>query len=197
MRSGNNAMHLDRENEVCDYVLVALPCEEVSEMVNAERISFCESYGHNSCLQVKPHIALASYFSTERMEERLERWIQNICNLQKSFTVTLNNYSGFPPDTIYLRVQETEPFARLVNALRILNGFMEMTDCPPIQFIVRPYMTIAGQLPQYIYEKAISEYAQKSFHESFKVGRLALLKRDAYMRYQLINTFILPAASLE
>jgi hypothetical protein len=197
MRGGNKAMHLDRENEVCEYVLVALPCEEVSEMVNAERVSFCESYGHNPSMQVKPHIALASYFSTERMEERLERWIQNICNLQKSFTVTLNNYSGFPPDTIYLRVQETAPFARLSNSLRILDGFMEMNDCPSIQFVPKPYMTIARQLPQYIYEKALSEYAQKSFHESFKVGRLALLKRDVYMRYQLINTFILPSAVCE
>jgi 2'-5' RNA ligase len=197
MESGDNAIRLDRENEVYEYVLVALPCDEVSEKVNEERAGFCEAYGHNPCLQVKPHIALATYLSKERMEERLERWIQNICNLQNSFTVTLNNYSSFPPHTIYLRVQEKEPFARLANALRILNGFMEMNDCPSIEFIAKPHMTIAGQLPPSIYEKAISEYAQKSFYESFKVGRLALLKRDAYMRCQLINTFILPSAVCE
>lgn len=197
MGSTNGAMHLERENEICEYMLVALPCKEISDMVNDERVSFSESYVRNPCQHVKPHIALASYFSKERMEETLERWIQNICKLQNGFTVTLNNYSGFPPDTIYLRVQDTEPFAKLVNALRILDGFMEMNDCPSIQFSAKPYMTIGGQLPQYIYEKAISEYAQKSFHESFTVGRLALLKRDAYMRFQLINTFILPAATSE
>lgn len=188
----NTARRLEALNEISDYLLVAFASKELTEKVKEEKVRFAGVYGTNSSLEVRPHIIVATYTAKERMEERLEKWIQNICSLQNSFTVTLNNYSGFPPHTIYLRVQETEPFTKLANALTILDGFMEMNDCPSIQLFRKPFMTIAGQLPYPVYEAAIKEYAGKSFHESFKVDRLSLLRRDAYTGYQLINTFILP-----
>ncbi len=52
------------------------------------------------------------------MEDTLIRWIQRICNRYSSFDLTLNNYSGFPPHTIYLRVQDPEPFRELMRQLR-------------------------------------------------------------------------------
>jgi len=188
----NTARRLEALNEISDYVLVAFASKELTEKVKEEKVRFAGVYGSNSSLEVRPHIIVASYTAKERMEERLEKWIQNICSLQNSFTVTLNNYSGFPPHTIYLRVQETEPFIKLANALRILDGFMEMNDCPSIQLFSKPYMTVAGQLPGSIYEEAIKEYAGISFHESFRVDRLSLMKCNAYTSYRLVNTFILP-----
>ena len=188
----NTARRLEALNEISDYVLVAFASKELTEKVKEEKVRFAGVYGSNSSLEVSPHIIVATYTAKERMEERLEKWIQNICNLQNSFTVTLNNYSGFPPHTIYLRVQDAEPFAKLTNALKMLDGFMEMNDCAPIQLFSKPYMAVAGQLPAAIYDEAIKEYARKSFHESFRLDRLSLLKHNAYATYQLVNTFILP-----
>ena len=193
MRELNTARHLVAMNEVSEYLLVAFASKEVSEKVKEEKERFFQAFDPKLNLEARAHITIASYIAKERMEERLEKWIQNICNLQTSFSVTLNNYSGFPPHTIYLRIQESEPFAKLGNALRMLDGFMEMNDCPSIQLFTRPYMTVAAQLPSSIYEVAIKEYARKSFHESFRVDRLSLLKRNACTSYHIINTFILPS----
>jgi 2'-5' RNA ligase len=111
------------------------------------------------------------------MEETLTRWIQRICTQQQSFTVTLNNYSGFPPHTIYLRVQNEQPFQKLANDLKVLNAYVNSCACPPVRIITKPHVSIAGELPEDIYFKALTQYAHKSFHESFMVTELLLLKR--------------------
>ncbi|MGZ3939653.1 MAG: 2'-5' RNA ligase family protein [Flavisolibacter sp.] len=191
----STARHIVAMNEFSEYLLVAFASKEVAEKVKDEKESFTQAYGSNSSLELRPHITVASYTAKERMEERLEKWIQNICNLQTSFSVTLNNYSGFPPHTVYLRVQNAEPFTKLANGLKMLDGFMEINDCPLIQLCTKPYMTVVGQLPASIYEAAIKDYAAKSFHDSFRVDRLSLLKCNPYTSYNLVNTFILPTGA--
>lgn len=192
MENWNGATSLQTENELWEYLLVASPAKEVFDKIVDEKKFFFENYGHKLATQTKPHITIANFLAKEEMEETLVRWIQNVCNLQNSFTVTLNNYSGFPPHTIYLRVHNAEPFKKLANALKILDGFIQSNDCPPLKLVSKPHLTIARQLPEFIYETAIKDYAEKIFCESFKVEKLILLKRDAYMRCHLINTFILP-----
>jgi 2'-5' RNA ligase len=180
------------QDEQWDYLLVAQPNETLNQKIIEEKISFSNKYAYEPSLEAKPYLSIAGFTAKDRMEETLIRWIQNICNLQNSFTVTFNNYGVFPPDTIYLRVQDELPFKRLANALKILDGFIQSNDCAPLNLVARPHLTIAGRLPQYIYDTAIKEYSQKTFHESFTVDKLILFKRDAYMKCHLINTFILP-----
>jgi len=180
--------------DLWEYLLVAQPDKEVSNKIVDEKKTFHSNYDYELATKVPPHITIASFLAKEAMEETLNRWIQNICHLQSSFTVTLNNYSGFPPHTIYLRIQDVQPFGKLANALKILDGFIQSNDCPPLELVSKPCLAIARQLPQHIYDTAIKEYAQKTFHESFTIDRLVLLKRDACMRSHLVNTFILPPA---
>jgi 2'-5' RNA ligase len=192
MENWNGATSLQTEHELWEYLLVASPAKEVFDKIVDEKKFFYENYGHKLANQTKPHITIANFLAKEEMEVTLIRWIQNVCNLHNSFTVTLNNYSGFPPHTIYLRIQNVEPFKKLANALKILDSFIQSNDCPPLELVSKPHLTIARQLPEFVYETAIKDYAQKIFHESFKVEKLILLKRDAYMKCHLINTFILP-----
>lgn len=188
----NSVIDFCTDYELLEYLLIAHPTKEINDRIVDEKKVFYENYEHELAIKTKPHITIASFLAKEAMEETLIRWIQNICNLQNSFTVTLNNYSGFPPHTIYLRVQDAQPFKKLANALKILDGFIQSNECPPLKLISKPHLTIARQLPEYIYETAIKEYAQKTFYESFRVDKLILLKRDSYMNCHLINTFILP-----
>jgi 2'-5' RNA ligase len=192
MESLNGAISSQINCELWEYLLVASPAKEVFDKIVEEKKLFFDNYEYKRAVQAEPHITIANFLAKEGMEETLARWIQNVCNLQNSFTVTLNNYSGFPPHTIYLRVQNAEPFKKLANALKILDGFIQSNDCPPLALVSKPHLSIAKQLPQFIYETAINDYSQKNFHESFNVDKLFLLKRDAYMKCRLINTFVLP-----
>ena len=59
-----------------------------------------------------------------------------------------------------------------------------------MKIISNPHLNIAGTLPQEIYFKALTRYAHKSFHESFVVSELLLLRRkDQYDTCKTINVF--------
>ena len=112
------------------------------------------------------------------MENTLIRWIQRICSRHKSFDLTLNNYSGFPPHTIYLRVQDDLPFRELALQLVAIDDFIRSSGGPPVNLIGRPYLSIAGGLTEQVYGRAMPEYSRRSFHESLQVEELVLLKRE-------------------
>lgn len=188
----NGAIPLQTDYALCEYLLVAYPSREVNEMIIDEKSFFDGKYQQGSDIKIQPHLTIAGFLAKEAMEETFTRWIQNICNLQKGFMVTLNNYSGFPPHGLYLRVLDAEPFKKLANALKILDGFMQSNGCPPLTLAGKPHISFVTGLSEYVYEKAIKEYSQKFFHASFTVDRLVLLKKDPNMKNQLINTFILP-----
>jgi hypothetical protein len=192
MESMNGSASFQTDYDLWEYLLVAHPDAEVNEKIIAEKEVFHSLHTHEKVIQAKPHITIASFLMKEPMEEIVIRWIQNICNLRTGFGVTLNNFSGFPPHTVYLRVQNPQPFQQFANALKILDGFIQSNDCPPLHLVSKPHLTIAKGLPEYIYDKAIKEYSQRSFHACFKVDKLFLLKRDVFMKCHLLNTFILP-----
>jgi hypothetical protein len=93
-----------------EYLLAVSPAIEVDQKVLLEKEWFYNSFQHQAGLVTKPHIAIAGFMAKEMLEETLIRWIQKICNVQKHFSVSLNNYSGIPAHTIYLRVQDPYPF---------------------------------------------------------------------------------------
>ncbi|HVS96277.1 MAG TPA: hypothetical protein VHE54_07315 [Puia sp.] len=155
-----------------------------------------------------PHIALAAFQAAEGMEDTLIRWIQRICHRYRRFELSLNNYNGIPPQpvkpadraspagpsagcgqrdaisarriagTIYLRVQDPEPFRRLMQQLKAIDHYVRSSGCPPIHVIERPYLCIAGGLTEQVYDRAMPEYSRKTFHGTFPVDELVLLKRN-------------------
>jgi 2'-5' RNA ligase len=191
-----------------------------------EQQQFSADYGLPVMVRNRPHITVAAFQAGEPMEDTLIRWIQRICNRFRSFTLTLNNYSGFPPHTteplkaarpagqtldvcreyasfpwqripgtIYLRIQDPQPFRELIQQLRTIDDYIRGSGCPPVNLIHRPYLSIAGGLTEQVYNKAMPEYSRKTFHDSFPVDRLVLLKREhAFDACQTVNIFrLLPA----
>ena len=179
--------------DLWEYILVAQPDEEVNEKIWSEKEFFRNHYDLRRI--TTPHITIANFLAKEPMEETVARWIQNICNLHASFGVTLNNFSGFPSHCIYARVQDPQPFKKLAATLKIIDGFIQSNDCPPLQLVTRPHLVIAEGLTEPIYNESVKEYARRSFHASFKIEKLLLFKRDASMQLRLVNTFILPPPS--
>jgi 2'-5' RNA ligase len=161
-----------------EYLLVIYPDGDLHDRLQDEQRQFLEDYDLRISVRNKPHITVAVFQAGEGMEETLLRWIQRICARQESFELMLNNYSGFPPHTIYLRVQDPAPFRQLVHELRAIDEFIRSSGCPPMHLISHPYLSIAGSLTEQVYSKAMPDYARKTFHGSFRVGELVLLKRD-------------------
>lgn len=166
-----------KRGDLWEYLLVANPDTTVGDLIMAEKQSFYKKYDQQVTVKTKPHITVANYLAKEDMEATIERWMQRICNQRKSFRVMLNNFGGFPPHTLYIRVQNPQPFQALVQQLKAIEEYINDNSGYPVKFTGNPHLTVARRLPDDIYNKALFEYASRDFHESFVVNELVLLKR--------------------
>ncbi|HEV9036424.1 MAG TPA: 2'-5' RNA ligase family protein [Puia sp.] len=196
----------ERGDRRAEYLLVIYPYGELRDRLLEEQQQFSTDY--EVTVRNRPHITMAVFQAAEGMEDTLIRWIQRICQRYQRFELTLNNYSGIPPHTtkpaepacppgrslavcldslnptqripgtIYLRVQDPQPFRRLMQQLRAIDHYVRSSGCPPINLIDRPYLSIAGGLTEQVYNRAMPDYSRKIFHESFPVDELVLLKRN-------------------
>jgi len=180
-----------------EYLLVIYPYGELFEKLVEEQQQFLSDYGLIMKGRNRPHITVAAFQAGEQMEDTLIRWIHRICRRNECFEITLNNYSGFPPHTIYLRVQDPQPFRQLMHQLRAIDDFIRSSGCPPVNLISRPYLSIAGGLTEQVYNRAMADYSQRTFHESFRVEELVLLKREhSFDACRTVNVFRLPINDL-
>ncbi len=160
-----------------EYILIAEPSAEARELIMAEKYFFHQDYQDDSALNMKPFIKVACFNAREEMEDTIIRWMHRIISMQESFEVMLNNYSGFPPHTIYARVQFTEPFKKLATQFSAIDQYLLSNGCKPLSFSKHPHVTIAKKLHERVYEKAMLDYSQRSFFASFYVSELVLLRR--------------------
>lgn len=173
-----------------EYMLVINLDEVVKNKIEEEKNVFIRKYQHEMVAKTQAHIAIAKLLAKEEMEHTLARWIQRICGQRESFTVTLNNYSGLPAHTIYLRIQNPDPFRKLSQLLKVFDQFLQSSSCPPVELIYHPYLSFAAGLPQELYFRAMMDYSQETFHESFLAGELLFLKRaHQFERFETINIF--------
>ncbi|SRR6185437_3019974 len=98
------------------------------------------------------------------------------------------------PGTIYLRVQDPQPFRHLMQQLLSVDEFIRSSGCPPANLISRPFLSIAGGLTEQVYNRAMPDYSRRTFHDTFHVRELVLLKRThAFDPCKTVNIFRLRA----
>jgi len=177
-----------------EYILAAYPDEKVQEKIAEESREFRRLLGNDGHVESRPYISVSVFRAPELMEDTLIRWIRKICTSQQGFVVTLNNYGGFPPHHIYLRVLDHLPFTLLEQQMKSIGEYMQDAG-DEVQYR-RPHLNILERLPADAYRKALFECSQRSFHESFRVDELVLIRReDAYDTFRAVNIFrFLPPA---
>jgi 2'-5' RNA ligase len=143
------------ELDLRDHMLLANPDETVYEKVMEEKKYFEDKYETEVVTKTLPHITIANFFAKEILGDRIGRLLQNICNQHYSFSIALNNFSGFPPHTVFIRVQDPQPFKRLSNGLQALDDLLQINGCPPLQLSGKPHIILAEELQKDIYNTAI------------------------------------------
>lgn len=180
-----------------EYLLVVYPHGDLQERLLDQQQQFSAEYGlehrldqGQRMLRNRPHITVASFHAGEETEATLIRWIRRICQERSVFDLALNNYSGIPPHTIFLRVQDPEPLRELMLQLRAIDDFIQSSGWPPVQLNRRPYLSIAGGLTEQVYNKAMPDYSRKTFHGTFRVSELVLLRRrHSFDPCKTVNVF--------
>ena len=178
-----------------EYLLVAHPGVDLHDKILGEQEYFSMHYLERSAVRMKPHIELAAFQAREEMEPTLIRWMHRIISKQQAFSFALNNFSGFPPDTLYLRIPEPQAIQQLTAELEQLNEYVKTNDCPAIQINAKPYVSVAKKMTENNYLRAMLDFSQRSFHEIFEVKEIYLLRRNhAFDSYKQVNKFVLQPA---
>ena len=160
-----------------EYRLVVYPDAAVYNKLMAVKERFYQQYGIEESAHTFPHILVAGFHASEGMEETLIRWIQRICSRFNSFRVNLNNYSGIPNHTIYLRIQNPQPFRQLGRDLQVIDEYIRSSSGCSAR-LKHPRLNIASDLPEEVFLKAMAAFARKSFHAGFMANELVLLAKD-------------------
>lgn len=173
-----------------EYRLVIYPDVAAYNKLVAEKQRFFRRFGFEPALTSFPSIVVACFYAREGMEETLIRWIQRICSLCNSFSVSLNNYSGFPNHTIYLRITDPRPFRQLAGQLKTVDDFLSSSSGRSAWLSHHPYLALAEEMPDQVYEAAMPLYSSKIFRASFPVNELVLLARDhPFAACKTVNVF--------
>jgi len=172
-----------------EYLLVTTPDETVSSKLQ-EVGKNIPGQARRLKGEFKPYIKLAEFQARESMEETIIRWVHRVCSQHETFTVTLNTYGGFPPATIFVRIQDHQPFKTLASKLQVIDEYIQSNSCPPVKFYNRPHLRIGEQPVEEDYGKALFHYSQQDFHEVFEVKELVLMKsHNVFEQPKQVNVF--------
>ncbi|MBV9989078.1 MAG: 2'-5' RNA ligase family protein [Chitinophagaceae bacterium] len=178
-----------------EYLLIARPDAAVYEQVMEEKRFFSSQFNAAIAVKTKPHITVANFLTVDRMEETLIRWMGRAFSYTPSFQVTLHEYGAFRPHTIYLRIQDQQPFLQLAKALKPIDQQIRSFGFPGMKLIDNAHLTIARRLDATTYQQAVACYSEKTFHASFEVSELVLLRRrDQFDACKQVNIFRLQPA---
>lgn len=159
-----------------EYRLVVPAEDPVSRQVWQLRAQWEEVYGAASVSGKPPGITLACFRVREEMEETVIRWTRNLAERVDSFVVTLNNFSGIPPQLVYIRVQDDVPFRQIAAHLRSMLEVMGDHDGSSRVF-ERPFIKL-GAFPEEGRHQQWLAYTHQLFHAAFTAKRLMLFRQD-------------------
>lgn len=158
-----------------EYSLV-IPAEEpVSRQVRQMRLQWNMEFGGDVLSETPPGITIAGWVARQEQEETMVRLIRNLAERLESFVVTLNNFSGIPPQVIYIRVQDIEPFRQITLQLKEILGLIGEEDT--YRILERPFIKL-GQFPKNEDPQQWYKYTHQLFHAAFTAQKLVLFRHD-------------------
>jgi hypothetical protein len=121
-------------------------------------------------------IVLAVFSASLRMEDTLTRWTHRICSQIGTNEIVFNNFSGIPPHTLLLRIQDPAPLRKLVDALRKLDMYLTGNSQVPLQSAQRFYLPVLENIPPKIYDNIVYRFGRCEWHGSSVIHQLVLQK---------------------
>lgn len=160
------------------FVAVILP-EAMDKKILLYKKWMAEKFGCTVGLKSLAHITIIPpFWMTEEKEFDLISDLQLVAEDMKIFSITTNNFSVFPPRTLFVAVADNENLNRLTQ--NVDDYFLEKDY--PIKREVRPFhphVTIATRdLQKKDFAEAWQHFKNKKMTEEFTASGLCLLKHN-------------------
>uniref|UniRef100_UPI00142ED027 hypothetical protein n=1 Tax=Hydrotalea flava TaxID=714549 RepID=UPI00142ED027 len=91
------------QQTVYQYSLAVVLPDFITQMLLQQQVFFTAQYGY---VCSAPRLTIASFKAHEALEDTLLRYLHRIAGMQQALPFTLNNYSGVPEHSVYVRLQE-------------------------------------------------------------------------------------------
>jgi 2'-5' RNA ligase len=165
--------------QVCEYVIVLSPHEELNNKIIEVRDAFNKNYKVTLPVAGKANVLLATFTQFRMMEERILNRLKRISMGFPPFKVELKDFGSFPTHTLYINVTSKLPVQNLVKQIRSeTQSLMKFDDDNKPYFSMEPHITIARKLKPWQYEKGWLELSSKHFTGRFIASDMLLLKRN-------------------
>lgn len=137
-------------------------------------------------------LTVARFQAREEMEGTLLRWINRILSNQSGFRFAFNNYGSMPGKPLYWRVQNAEPFRRLTDSFRVLEGWLQGNGCHGLELFSHPRLHLLDELDSSIEREVLMAFSASTFYEVVELRELELLVTEQWANeYRLVSRFSL------
>jgi len=175
-----------------EYLLVIEPHEALRDKIMQVKKYFADTYDCPSAATGRPNITLARFQQYEMIEQRVVHRLQLMATAQASFVVELHDFGSSPTHSIHINVTTQIQIVELVKSLRPIQHLLKIDKDRKPHFITQPFVTVAGKLLPWQYEKGWFEMSHTHFSGRFDVEHLVLLrKREGEKRYEVVKKFAL------
>lgn len=163
------------------YFIAIIPPEPIYGDALALKHHFKDHYSSKAALNSPPHITLHMPFKwKESKEAALIADLEEFSARQKSFELSLNNFSSFEPRVILIDVIKDDSLAKLQKDIkRFCKMELNLFNADYKEYAYHPHLTLAFRdLKKPQFYKAWEDFKQKKFEVTFDVDSIALLKHD-------------------
>ncbi|MFZ6014112.1 MAG: 2'-5' RNA ligase family protein [Bacteroidota bacterium] len=169
------------EPKLSQYFVALVPPSPIYDEALQLKKYFKEQYNSKASLNSPPHITLHMPFRwRDNKENELADQLRLFFGKFRPVSITLDNFSSFPPRVIFINVINTQPLEDLQQQLqrfckRELNLFNANYKEQPFH----PHITLAFRdLKKPNYLKAWEEFGVREYKTEFKAEKVALLKHN-------------------
>ncbi|MBL7768504.1 MAG: hypothetical protein JNK20_06005 [Flavipsychrobacter sp.] len=140
----------------------------------------------------RPVLTIARFQAREEMEATLLRWINRILGSQSGFRFAFNNYGSMPGTPLYWRIQDAEPFRKLTDSFRVLEGWLLGNGCKGLELFSHPRLHLLDEVDGSIEREVLLAFSASTYYEVVELMELQLLARECWEdEYRLVSRFSL------
>lgn len=171
--------HESNETRLFGFLIVITPSPEIETYVHTLKSEFYYRFGTYESMHSIPHITICHFPMLEERQDKVFSLLRKgLSEINPSY-LNLNGFGHFiNSNVIYLRVEQSEELRSLEKFF--IHSKRQIRLGKRCIVVAKHHLTIAKGLKPDIFKSACDDYLSGSYHNSFWVDRLSVLRYDPY-----------------
>lgn len=167
-------------NHMFEYLLV-FSCDAVTEAaIGTVKQYFQKHYGCEHAANLRPHLTLFNCIIHDNKLDRLIQGFQKVARHTAPFQIELNRFNQYERGTFYVDLEDgvSDQIMGFVRNLKADTSEHLSRWAGEFKFCTDPHFTVARQMTDLQFQRAVAEWRNSQFNATFKVSEMSLLRRS-------------------